>query len=87
MVVGADHLVCQAQLADQLERGRLDRQETIGAAFDHAAFHVLGLDDAAQARARFQEDAVGSALGEIVGGGEAGDAAADDQGSRHPPTV
>ena len=80
VVVGADHLVRQAQLADQLERRRLGGEETVGAGLDGAAFHVLGLDHAAQARARFEEGAGSAALGQVVGGGKAGDAAADDQG-------
>ena len=42
----------QAQFADQVQGRRLGGEETVGAGFDDAALHVLGLDDAAQARAR-----------------------------------
>ena len=55
VVVGADHLVGQAQVADQVQRRGLDREKAVGPGLEGAAFHALGLDDAAQARPRFDD--------------------------------
>ena len=37
------------------KRRRLDGEEAVGAGFEGAAFDALGLDHAAQARARFDD--------------------------------
>ena len=50
MIVGADHLVRQAKLADQIHRPRLGGHESVGALFEHAALLHRSLDHAAHAR-------------------------------------
>jgi hypothetical protein len=67
MVVRADHLVRQTEVAEQIERRGLGGEKAVGTGFDGAAFDALGLDDAAQARARFDDGGWGAGLGKIVG--------------------
>ncbi len=55
MIVGADHLVGQAQFANQVHGPRLGGHESVGAFFEHAALLDGGLDHAADARFAFQQ--------------------------------
>ena len=63
MVVRADHLVGEAQIADEVEGRRFDREEAVRAGFEGAAVHPLGVDDAAHTTARFEEGRADAALG------------------------
>ena len=85
MIVGADDLVGEAEFADQFERGGFGGEEAVGAGFDGAAFDLLGLDDAAEARAGFDDGGGDAGFGQVVGRGEPGDSAADDdsRGQQH----
>ena len=74
MVVGADDVVGQAEVADQIERGGLGGEKAVGAGFEGAAVDLFRLDHAAEPRARFDDRGGDAAFGEVVGGGEAGDA-------------
>ena len=83
VVVRADDLAGQTKIGDHFERGRLGGKETIRSGLDGASLQVHRLDHAAQARARFDDGGRGAALGQIVRGSQAGDAATDDDGVRH----
>jgi len=74
VVVGSDHLVRQAEFVDKLERGGLAERNCPGG-LDGAAVHVHGFDHAAQARAGFDDSGRGAAFGQVISGGQAGDAA------------
>ena len=78
MVVGADQLASKPQFFDQSERFRFGADKAVGTAIDGAAVPRLRLDDAAQARALFKDDAFDARTRQVVRRGETGDAAADD---------
>ncbi len=78
MIVRADHFVFQAQVPDQVHGPGLGGKKAIGSALDQAAVDLLGLDDAAEPRALLDQCAGDSGFGQVVGGGQAGDSAADD---------
>jgi len=86
VVVGSDHLTGEADVGDEFERGRLGGKETVRTSLDDAALRVYRFDHAAQARARFDNGCRGRALGQIVCGSQARDAAADNNGVRHGRT-
>ena len=69
VIVRADHLVRQSQLADQVHGRRLHGKEAVGAGLDHAAIHALSLNHAAQPRARFDERGGNAGLGQVISGG------------------
>ena len=82
VVVGPDDIVAQTEFADEVHGGRFHGEETIRPGLDGAAFDLFGLDHAAEARARFDDGGGGAPLGQVVGCGESGDAAADDDYAR-----
>ncbi len=85
-LVGADQLVEQAQLLAEVDRPRHAGEEGVRAQLDGQAGEGLRLDLAAEAVARLEQDDLGlGVLGQLVGGGEAGDAAADDDDAAHRP--
>jgi len=76
-------LIAEAERAAEIGGPGFFGDEGVGAGFDDASVDVFGAEDAAEARGRFVEDVVNgragaAALFEFEGGGEAGDAAADD---------
>ena len=86
-VVGADELIAETERAAEVGGPGLFGDEGIGAGFDDAAVDVLGAEDAAELRGGFVEnvfDCAGAAgFFEGEGGGESGDAAADDCDAGH----
>src|SRR5262245_16236571 len=83
MVIGADNVSIERELADQFERPGLLRDEAIGSGFDEATVHRFGMDHAAQPRRLFDEDAFALVAGTVVSGGQSGNAAADDGDAAH----
>src|SRR5258708_6557738 len=81
VVVGADHLAAEADVFDQLDRGGLYRAEAVGSGFEGAVIDLLGVDDPAEAVDPLDERGADAGLVEVVGGREAGDSAADDEGA------
>ena len=59
----------------------------VGAAAGGGAGHGQAARLAAGDVARLEDDDLEAALGELVGGGQAGDAAAEDRDPRHAPTL
>ena len=87
-VVGADELVAEAEGAAEIGGPGLFGDEGVGAGFDEASVDVFGAEDAAETRGRFVENVVDIGAGAAVlfegeGGGEAGDASADDGDASH----
>ena len=80
-MVGADELVAQPELAAQLQRCALLRQERIRAAFDQESVAGVGGDLAAKVAGALQQETVGVLPCEIlkgIRGRETGDSTADD---------
>jgi hypothetical protein len=77
-------LVTETKGAAQIGGPGLFGDERVGAGFNDASVDVFGAEDAAQARGGFVEDIVdagarvAAVLFEGEGGGESGDASADD---------
>ena len=87
-VVRADELVAEAQRAAEIGGPGLFGDEGIGPGLDHASVDVFGAENAAEPRRRFVESVfdvgAGAALFfEREGGGESGDASADDGDAIH----
>src|SRR5229473_6669927 len=83
MVVGADHLIGHAEVADQLECGGFGGEEAIGSGLDDAFPEAIGLDHAAEPRARFDNRRRNAGSCQVVGGGKSGDSSTDDHYTRH----
>src|ERR1019366_9495399 len=87
-VVRTDELVAEAEGAAEIGGPGLLGNEGIGAGFDQASVDVFGAENAAEARGRFVENVVeigarAAVLFQDEGGGEAGDASANDGDASH----
>ena len=87
VIVRSDDFRGKPQLTDQIHSPRLGGKKAVGAALHHEAFHALGPDDAAQSRLRFEQVRADAGFGEIMRGGEAGNAAAHNGYGWHWPNA
>ena len=82
LAVGVDVALLdrQAELLGQPEVGPLERARQLAAELDATAVGQVGLlDAAAHAVARLEHEHVGAAEGEVAGGGQPGEAGAEDE--------